>query len=229
MRKRGTAVFDIILFDLDGTLTDPEEGITKCVSYALEKMGLGTWERSRLRCFIGPPLKEQFMEFCGISEDRAEQAVEKYRERYRDTGIFENRAYPGIVPLLEKLVGRGMRLVIATSKPEVFARRILEAYGMEPYFREIVGSELDGRRTDKAQVIEEALGRMGVSREDRGRVLMVGDRKHDIAGAKRCGIASLGVRFGYAGEGELEEAGADWIVDTVEELEGFLLRGNAPK
>ena len=216
-------MFSVILFDLDGTLTDPEEGITRCVQYALEQMGLGTWERSWLRCFIGPPLKEQFMGFCGISEEQADLAVEKYRERYRDTGIFENRAYPGIASLLEKLAGKGARLALATSKPEVFARRILEAYGLAGYLEEAVGSELDGRRTDKAQVIEEALRRMGISQAQRGQVLMVGDRMHDIAGAKRCGVASLGVRFGYAQAGELEAAGADWIVDTVEELEAFLL------
>ncbi len=222
-------MFSVILFDLDGTLTDPEEGITRCVNYALEQLGLGTWERSQLRCFIGPPLKEQFMEFCGISEEQANLAVEKYRERYRDTGIFENRAYPGIASLLEKLAGRGARLALATSKPELFARQILQAYGLIGYLEEAVGSELDGRRTDKAQVIEEALRRMGVSREERGQVLMVGDRMHDIAGAKRCGVASLGVRFGYAQDGELEAAGADLIVDTVEELEEFLLRKSAPK
>lgn len=216
-------MFDVILFDLDGTLTNPEEGITRCVNYALEKMGFGVRPQSELRCFIGPPLVEQFMEFCGYTKAQAELAVEKYRERYRDIGIFENRVYPGIAAMLEKLQKQGMRLALATSKPEIFARRILDAYEIFPYFAAVVGSELDGTRTDKAEVIVEALRRLEIPEEEKPRVLMVGDRLHDVVGAKRCGIASLGVRFGFAQPGELEDAGADWIVDTVEDLENFLL------
>lgn len=210
---------DILLFDLDGTLTDPKEGITKSVRYALEHFGIEVKDLNELLCFIGPPLIESFQMFYGFSEEKALEATEKYRERYKDIGIFENGIYDGITGLLAACKKAGKKLCLATSKPEVFAVRILERYGMAEYFDEVVGSTLDGSINTKDEVIREAFRRQGISSdEDKLRVIMIGDRKHDIIGAKKCGISSIGVRFGYAEEGELEEAGADFIVSTVDEL-----------
>lgn len=210
---------DIILFDLDGTLTDPKEGITKCVQYALAHFGIDVPNLDDLMCFIGPPLVDSFQMFYGFSEEKAEEAVVKYRERFKDIGIFENGVYDGVLELLKACKAAGKTIGLATSKPEEFARRILDKYGMAEYFDEITGSTMDGRINAKGDVIMEAFRRMGIDGPDKKeRVIMVGDRKHDIIGAKQCGIESIGVRFGYAEEGELEAAGADYIVDTVEEL-----------
>lgn len=210
---------DIILFDLDGTLTDPKEGITKCVQYALAHFGIDVPNLDDLMCFIGPPLVDSFQMFYGFSEEKAEEAVVKYRERFKDIGIFENGVYDGVLEMLKACKAAGKTIGLATSKPEEFARRILDKYGMAEYFDEITGSTMDGRINAKSDVIMEAFRRMGIDGPDKKeRVIMVGDRKHDIIGAKQCGIESIGVRFGYAEEGELEAAGADYIVDTVEEL-----------
>ena len=214
----------IILFDLDGTLTDQKEGIIKCVQYALEYFGINVSDRDELLCFIGPPLIDSFQDFYGFSPKDAEVAVEKYRERYKDIGIFENGIYDGITDMLAACRKAGKRICLATSKPEVFAKRILEKYGMAEYFDEVVGSTLDGSINAKCDVIKEAFRRMNIVTEDElAQVVMVGDRKHDIIGAKECNIQSVGVRFGYAEKGELEAAGADYIVDTVEELTHKLL------
>ncbi len=215
--------FRYLLFDLDGTLTDPKEGITKSVQYALAAFGVEEPDLDRLTCFIGPPLVDSFMEFYGFDREKARQAQAKYRERFAEKGIFENRVLPGIPELLRRLAGAGRVLALATSKPEVFAEKILERYGLAAYFTQTVGSGLDGSLGTKAEVIVEALRRLKLSPEEKRQVLMIGDRKHDIAGAKACGVASLGVRFGYAEEGELEAAGADFIAGTVEELGAFLL------
>ena len=210
---------DIILFDLDGTLTDPKEGITKCVQYALAHFGIDVPNLDDLMCFIGPPLVDSFQMFYGFSEEKAEEAVVKYRERFKDIGIFENGVYDGVLEMLKACKAAGKTIGLATSTPEEFARRILDKYGMAEYFDEITGSTMDGRINAKGDVIMEAFRRMGIDDPDKKeRVIMVGDRKHDIIGAKQCGIESIGVRFGYAEEGELEAAGADYIVDTVEEL-----------
>lgn len=215
---------DILLFDLDGTLTDPKEGITKCVEYALNAYGIQVESLDDLMCFIGPPLVESFQMFYGFDEQKAENAVEKYRERFKDIGIFENKIYAGIIEMLDSCKKAGKTICLATSKPEVFAVRILKKYGMAEYFDEAVGSTLDGSINAKHEVIEEAFRRLNIhSEEDKARVIMIGDRKHDILGAKRMGIESVGVRFGYAEEGELEAAGADYIVDTVTDLEKLCL------
>lgn len=210
---------EILLFDLDGTLTDPKEGITKSVQYALKHFGIEVTDLNDLLCFIGPPLIESFQMFYGFSEEKALEATVKYRERYKDIGIFENGIYDGILELLSACKKAGKKLCLATSKPEIFAVRILERYGMAEYFDEAVGSTLDGSINTKDEVIREAFRRLNInSEEEKLRVIMIGDRKHDIIGAKKCGISSIGVRFGYAEEGELEEAGADYIVSNVEEL-----------
>ncbi len=206
-----------VLFDLDGTLTDPKEGITRCVQYALESFGIKE-ELEKLIPFIGPPLAEMFEQTYGVD---GAAAVEKYRERYRDIGIFENAVYDGIPELLAALKAAGVRIALATSKPEVFALRILEKYEIARYFDVVCGSELDGRRTDKAEVVEEALRRLG--NPDKARVIMVGDREHDVIGAKKCGVNCIGVSFGYAADGELEKAGAVKIAADVGKLRKMLL------
>lgn len=208
-----------VLFDLDGTVADNGEGICKSAQYALDFFGIHHEPVENLRRFVGPPLQESFQVLYGFSPEKAKIAVEKYRERYRVKGVYENKLYPGIPALLEELSHRAA-VCLATSKPEVFSRKILEMGGVLPYFTRVVGSELDGRRTDKVEVIQEVLRQLG--NPDRAQAIMVGDRKHDILGAKACGVESIGVEYGFAPERELEEAGADHIVPTVEALRGLL-------
>ncbi|MDD6176234.1 MAG: HAD hydrolase-like protein [Firmicutes bacterium] len=215
--------FDPIFFDLDGTLTDSAPGITRCVQYALRSFGITETDPARLRRFIGPPLVTAFMDYYGFSEQQARAATEKYRERYRDTGIFENRVYDGILPMLTGLKAQGRTLAVATGKPTLFTNRILEHFGLAGFFSAVLGTEFDGRRSDKAEVIEELLEQFGIPDGRRSSVLIVGDRRHDIAAAKKCGIASLGVLFGFAEPGELEAAGADFICRTTAETADFLL------
>ena len=215
---------DIILFDLDGTLTDPKEGITRSVRYGIESLGYPAPELDALTPFIGPPLLDMFMEFCGFTEEEAKKAVAKYRERFRKTGIFENEIYEGMEQMLGTLRNAGKRLGVATSKPWEFAETILSHFRIRDYFESVTGSEMDGTRVRKGEVIEEALRRFGVRESDRPSVLMVGDRKHDVIGARENRIACVGVTYGYGGREELEKAGADEIVDTIEELTQTLLR-----
>lgn len=214
----------VILFDLDGTLTESGEGIINCVQYALEKLGKKEEHPENLQCFIGPPLKEQFMKYAGLSEEEGEKAVVYYLERYITTGIFENRLYPKIPELLELLKINNKILAVASSKPEVYVKQILEHFQIADYFTAIVGSKLDGRRTEKAEVIEEALRRMHLE-EERDKVLMVGDRSHDVQGAISCGLQCIGVAYGYGSREELEKAGAVYIADSVEDL-GILASPN---
>lgn len=217
-------MYNYILFDLDGTLTDPKSGITSCVQYALDKFGIVEPDRDKLEPFIGPPLLDSFREFYGFDEDKAQQAVAYYRERFSTVGLFENKIYPGIPQMLKELQELGRHLAVASSKPTVFVTQILEHFGIFPYFEVIVGSELDGTRVKKEEVVEEALRQLlcGGTVEKRRDIAMVGDRKYDIEGAKAHGTASIGVAYGYAAEGELEGAGADVIVKTVEELKKVL-------
>lgn len=214
----------VILFDLDGTLTESGEGITKSVQYALDKMGIVEKDLEKLRCFVGPPLKEQFMSYAGFDETQAEQAVRYYREYYTSQGIFENRLYPQIPELLEVLKINDKILGVASSKPEIFVKQILEHFQVAQYFQVIVGSELDGARTEKAQVIEEALKRLHMEKE-RDKVLMVGDKEHDVLGAKVCGIQCVGVTYGYGSRQELEQAGAVYLAESVDDL-GILASPN---
>ena len=213
-------MYRYILFDLDGTLTDPKEGITRCVQYALQYFGIEA-DTEDLIDFIGPPLLESFQKYYHLDDEQGHMALKKYRERFSDIGIFENGVYPGILPLLEELKGQGRKIALATSKPGVYAERILERYELLPYFDAVVGSELDGRRTDKGEVITEALKQLQIQDEHKQEVLMIGDRLHDMVGAGKNQIDKLGVYYGYAHDGELEEAGADYIVHTVEELAEF--------
>ncbi len=208
----------VILFDLDGTLTDSAPGITACVQYALEKMGKPEENAEALRCFVGPPLKDQFMSYAGFTEEEATEAVRYYRERYTKSGMYENSLYPGVEELLAFLKDRGCVLAVASSKPEQFVRQILEHFHLTGYFREIVGAGMDEKRTTKAEVIEEALKRLDMtsSRQD---VVMVGDRSYDIIGAHECGIQCIGVGYGYGSMEELIKAGVTYVADSVEELE----------
>ena len=213
------------LFDLDGTLTDPKEGITTCVQYALHSLGIEEPDLDRLESFIGPPLKDSFMEFYGMDEEQAQAAVKKYRERFNDKGLYENEIYPGIAPMLQMLSEKGFRLAVASSKPTVFVEKILEHFGIRQYFKVVVGSELDGSRTSKDQVVMEALRQLfGAKPILYHEVYMIGDRRFDVEGARAMKVESVGVTYGYGGMEELREAHADYIVESVEELREFLLR-----
>lgn len=219
-------MYRYLLFDLDGTLTDPAEGITKCVSYALAHFGIDAAPET-LTSFIGPPLVDQFMAYAGFDREGATAATEKYRERFRDIGIFENRVLDGIPQMLAQLREDGFVLCVSSSKPEVFVRRILEKYDLAPYFTVVVGSELDGTRSAKCDVIEETLARLGErfpdeDFADRSRCLMIGDRIHDIEGAQKCRMDALGVTFGYAAIGELENSCAKGIASTTGEILAFV-------
>lgn len=215
-------MYQYLLFDLDGTLTNPKEGITKCVQYALRSFGIEEPDLDKLEPFIGPPLLDSFMEYYNMTPEQARTALEKYRERFRDIGIFENEVFPGVPEMLEILQKKGKKLVIASSKPEEYVLRILEKYGIRAFFHEVVGASMDEKRSAKADVIEEAFRRLQITEEKKTQVLMIGDRKHDVEGAKACGIRCLGVYVGFAKPGELEQAGADYIVHTVEEMSQFL-------
>lgn len=216
---------EYLLFDLDGTLTDPKIGITTCVQYALKSFGIEEPDLDKLEPFIGPPLKDSFMQFYQMDEKQAEVAVEKYRERFKDIGLFENEVYEGIPHMLRTLKSKGMHLAVASSKPTVFVERILEHFGMNEYFEAIVGSELDGRRVNKDEVVEEALHQLfGDKVIEYDKVYMIGDRKFDVEGARALKVESIGVSYGYGSLEELQEAGADYIVQSVSELNYVLLR-----
>ena len=214
-------MYRYILFDLDGTLTDPKEGITRCVQYALQYFGIEA-DTEDLVDFIGPPLLESFQKYYHLDDEQGHMALKKYRERFSDIGIFENGVYLGIQKLLAALKNQGRKIALATSKPGVYAERILERYELLPYFDVVVGSELDGRRTDKGEVITEALKQLQIQNEQKQEVLMIGDRLHDMVGAGKNQIDKLGVYYGYAHDGELEEAGADYIRENVEDILQFV-------
>lgn len=214
--------WDVILFDLDGTLTDPKEGITKCVAHALRHFGIETEDLDSLTTFIGPPLIDSFMEFYGFSREQAEEAIVVYRKRYTEVGWSENVPYPGIHALCAKLKAAGKKLLVATSKPEGPAVRIMEHFGLAQYFDLIGGAPLDNsERGRKAAVIRDTLERAGVA--DLSRCVMVGDRLHDIDGAHEVGIPVIGVLYGYGDRAEHEAHGADDIAENLSELETLLL------
>ncbi|MBR2461204.1 MAG: HAD family hydrolase [Clostridia bacterium] len=214
-------MFENILFDLDGTLTDPEEGIVNSILHSLSYYPqIATPNKDTLRKFIGPPLADSYRCYCGMDEQTAIEAVEHYREYFRPKGIFENKPYYGIAGLLEKLRERGKRLIVATSKPEVFAEQILEHFGLVDYFDSVYGSVLDGTRVKKSDVIAHAM------KENPGftvsNTVMVGDTCFDVEGARENGLRAIGVCYGYGSKIELAEAGAFMTVKSVEELEAVL-------
>lgn len=208
-------MFDTIFFDLDGTLTDPGLGITNSVAYALRQTGREVPPREELYAYIGPPLMEQFQSVYGISLEEARAMTDQFRVYFQDKGILENQLYDGIPEALQALKDAGATLVVATSKPEVFAERVLERFGLRQYFTIVAGSTMDESRTNKADVIAYAMEKLG---RPVGRALMVGDRKHDVLGAKAHGIPTVGALYGYGSREELTEAGAVAIADTVADL-----------
>ena len=210
-----------LLFDLDGTLTNPQEGITKCVQHALRAFGIEEPDLEKLIPFIGPPLIQSFMEFYTMSEEDARKAVAVYRERFSTVGLFENFPYPGIADMLAELKAQGKILAVASSKPTIYVRRILEKFELAPYFNVIEGSYLDGTRVDKKEVIAEVLSQLDNPSADD--LLMIGDRKFDVIGAREMGFGCVGVRFGFAAPDELEQSGAVYIADTVRDLHRYLI------
>lgn len=212
--------YDTFFFDLDGTIIDSSLGITNSVMYALRKFGIEETEREKLYKFIGPPLNVSFHDYYGFDREKAWRAVEYYREYYADKGILENTLYEGFEDMLKALRAAGKRAVVATSKPEPYARRIIEYFGLTSYFDYVAGMELDGGRGTKAEVIRYALSVCQIA--DKSRVLMVGDREHDVIGAKEAGVDCLGVLYGFGSREELEAAGASYIAGTVEDIKGFL-------
>lgn len=214
-------MYSVILFDFDGTVYDTVEGITRSVRHAINKRGLDA-ELAELRCFAGPPLLDMFREKFGFGQAEAEQAVRDFRERYVPVGVYESRPFPEIYGLIEALRAGGLRLGIATSKPQRLAEQLLESAGLRAGFDAVSGSGDTGNNNAKWQVIVRCLERLGASAEE---AVLVGDTKYDVEGAHRVGLPCIGVRWGYAAPGELEAAGADTIVNNCAELETLLLRG----
>ena len=209
-RKKGQAdMYQTVLFDLDGTLTDPGIGITNSVAYALKKSGIEPPDRRELYPFIGPPLQDSFEMFYGFSKEDAKAAVGFYREYYREKGIYENRLYDGMDKLLAQLCDAGKTLLVATSKPQEFAVQILDYFHIRQYFAFIAGSEMDGSRVNKDEVILYALQEGNIA--DKSSAIMTGDREYDIRGAAAAGLDSIGVLFGYGSREELETAGASYL------------------
>ncbi len=211
-----------ILFDLDGTLTDPGIGITNSVAYALRKFGIDERDRTKLYKFIGPPLIDSFMQYYGFSREDAVKAVAYYREYFKPTGIYENEVYNGVREMLAGLKNEGCRLYVASSKPEPFVLEILRHFDLVSFFDGVYGSTLDETRTKKDEVIAYAVEASQIDKND---AVMVGDRHHDIDGAKNNGIFSVGVLFGYGDREEHQAAGADMIAENIYELNN-ILRGS---
>lgn len=209
-------MFKYYFFDLDGTLSDPGIGITNAVMHALKAYDITVDDRSTLYPFIGPPLKDSFMKYFDFSENKAMEAITLYREYFSTKGIFENDMYDEIPEILSELKKRGLSLVLATSKPDEFSVRILKHFGIFEYFDFVAASTMDEKRTSKAEVIAYALESLNIT--DKSEVLMIGDREHDINGAKANGLKSAGVLYGYGDFDELTKAGADYIVETPKKL-----------
>ncbi|MBO7402509.1 MAG: HAD hydrolase-like protein [Lachnospiraceae bacterium] len=210
-------MYDWLLFDLDGTLSNTEEGVTKSFQYALVSMGVKCEDREPLKKYIGPPLMESFSEY--FDHDGCLRAVGFFRERYETKGIKECELFPGIAEMLAAAKKSGKMTAVATSKPEKFAKKVLEDFGIDKYI-DVLSGALDDSST-KTDVVNTALKRAGIE-NDRGRAIMIGDRKYDVEGAAACGIDTLGVYYGFAEPGELERAGAKYVLDTVDELTGFV-------
>lgn len=212
---------DYVLFDLDGTLTDPKEGITKSIAYALKKMDAPSLDEKTLESFIGPPLTESFREVCGFDLPEAEAALSFYRERFKKVGLYENILYPGIKDLLSALKTKGITLAVATSKPTIFAEKIIDHFNLKPYFDVVVGSDLDGTRTAKNEVIHEVLKQLSFPPKES--VVMIGDRKYDVLGAKKEGIPCIAVSYGYGSQEELELSKPFHIVQSIQELIAYFM------
>lgn len=217
-------MFQNLLFDLDGTLTNSAEGITKCVQYALRDQGIEVTDLHELEVFIGPPLRASFMKYFNMTREQAEAGVEKYRERYTDIGIWENKVYPGMIELLEDLQNDKRRLGMATAKPEVYALRIAERFGFNPFLEDITGCSLDGKTDKKALVVAAALEKWQLTTPElKKTVALIGDRRDDVIAAHENGIACIGVGFGFGGYKELSEAGVDYYAEDMAALHKLLL------
>lgn len=213
-----------LLFDLDGTLTDSEEGITKCVQYGLRAVGIEEPDLKKLRSFIGPPLRDSYAKYFDLNNDEINTAIAAYRERYTDTGIWENRLYPGIPELLRDLRAAGYKLGMCTGKPEPFAVRIAERFLIHQYLDDISGAALDGSKDEKALIVKTSLKRLDLrSPRDMAQTVLIGDRREDVVAAHASGIACIGVGYGFAQDDELEKAGADQYAPTVEALRRIFL------
>ncbi len=217
--------YDYIVFDLDGTITEPALGITNAIIYSLGKYNIEVEDRSSLYKFIGPPLRDSFQEFYGFDEDKAERAVAFYREYYSVNGLIENELMPGIVECLDSLAKAGCKLYIATSKPEEFAKKILENLNVLHCFDIVAGASMDGSRDKKELVMGYLFEKMKDRYSDFSlyKTVMVGDRHFDINGANYFGMDSIGVTFGYGDREELETAGATIVADSAEELRNYIL------
>lgn len=213
-------MYKAILFDLDGTLTDSGEGITKSVQYALEKLGHPVEDLSELNCFVGPPLVQQFMSFAGFDEETARQAVVFFRERYVPIGLYENFLYPGIKEVLTGLKARGFRLAVASSKLEVSVNKVLDTFGIADAFEVVVGGAQGGKSAEKKEVVEEALRRLGFD-DRRQEVILVGDTHYDVIGAHEAGLDCLAVTYGYGDPVKVEASKPLAYADTPEEILDF--------
>lgn len=213
--------YDFLLFDMDGMLVDTREGILKCAAHALSAFGIEVEDLSSLTKFVGPPLSYSFTEFYGLSLEDAKKAVAIYRERYSAKGQYECYVFDGVPEMLQALLKKGYRLCIATSKLESYAKAMLDRLGIGCYFEQVIGATPDESISTKDEVIEASLVRMGIT--DRQRALMIGDRKHDVLGAKKCGLDSFGVYMGCAEESEHEAAGATYIANSIQSLQDALL------
>lgn len=213
--------YKYVLFDLDGTITDPFDGITASIIYALDKFGISVPDRKELAAFIGPPLVDSFSKYYGFSHGCSLAAVGYYREYYGKKGIFECTLYDGITDLFHKLKDSGVKVIIATSKPEHFAIKLMEHFALDDCFVSICGATMDEKRTNKDEVIRYALDRNGIT--DTDECIMVGDRKYDVLGAKAAGIKSVGVLYGYGSRDEMDAAAPDFIAESVAELEEILM------
>lgn len=226
----------VILFDLDGTLTDPKEGITRAVQYTLRSRGIEEQDLDKLCPFIGPPLTDSYQRFYGLTEQEARDLIPVFHEYFDRQGKFENRVYDGMEQMLQRLRDAGLRLAVSTSKPEYFAEQILEHFGLREYFELVGGADMEEIRVRKGEIIAYTLERLGVmpflSHEKGGHpadVIMVGDREHDVLGAKENGLPCVGVLYGYGSEEELLAAGAKYLAASPEELGGLLLKWGKEK
>jgi len=213
-------MYKYVLFDLDGTLTDPQDGILKCIAYALERLETSVPDRRTMLSFIGPPLFDTFTSYFGFDAEKAELAIKYYRERFSTVGLYENSVYDGVHEMLASLKKNGAVLALATSKPEAFAVKIADHFGMSQYFDLIVGATMDGSLSQKKDIIDRALSLLCVT--DKSQCVMVGDRKHDAMGAHACSIRCIGVLYGYGSRRELTGCGVDALAIDCRELEALL-------
>ena len=212
--------YNTIIFDLDGTIIDPSVGIVHSLLYALDKMNTKAKGKDVLLKFIGPPLIDSFKKYFGFDDETAKQAIKHYRAHFKEEGVLACSLYEGVETVIKTLKGKGKRLLVATTKPEIHAIEVLEHFHLEPYFDFVAGSYLDGRRVDKGELIIHALESTGITELDK--VMIIGDRKHDTVGAKTAGIDSMGILYGFGHLKELEDAGATYIAPSPGDILSFI-------